>query len=283
MTKIQTDNDVSFESNPLKKNGEEIYIVSPEPQDAITQLPVDFKITTIRDIRILQEFLSHKYNGTGFEILFRGHESDKYKLKSTLCRAVKDKDNEGIAAVEKKALELFDKEVYNKTWTEFNIPGTDIDLFKLSIARHLGMSCRLIDVSASMETAVFFSVCDPRHYHENGELVVIVIDKEKFTKPESTSFTGEVYYRHAAFIGDMFFSLPLGESRRLHQNGQFIFVGDKFLTKEEETIKKNATELIKIPIPSYAKISLAQALRKDVYSGYAYESEIQKINNEILK
>ncbi|MCF0219737.1 MAG: FRG domain-containing protein [Muribaculaceae bacterium] len=276
MVNIPEDDSIEFstESNIMPD------IPDSELEDGIMTLPVDFKITTCKDIKVLREFLSNKF--CGHKCLYRGHESDTYQLASTLARNFnEEQDSEKIAKAERKICKLFYKKVYKKEWKECKPKSVKVDLFRLSIARHLGMSCRLIDLTASLKTAVFFAVHNPEHYHKNAELIVLIFDEKNFAKPDSIPFTEEAYHLKDAFLCDRLDELPLGEYRRFKQNGHFIFVGDAYLSSEKETIKKHAKKILKIPIPSYAKISLAKVLWRDVYGAYDYKSDIEQINNKI--
>ena len=282
MSDFPNDHTISFIDSSETDNAT-LDIDYSEVQDAITELPVDFKITTVQDIRILEEYLASKYRK--FTFLYRGHESDTYKLESTLVRATKraNENYKMICDKEIVACESFNKLVYNESWSKCMLENSNEELFKLSIARHLGMFCRLIDFSASLAVSVLFAVSDPRHYDEQEELIVLVFDKNKFINPTSTSFTEDVYYYHDSFLCDSFDELPLGEYRRLRQSGHFICVGNEYLLSEEETIKNNAINMMRIPIPSYAKVSLAQCLWRNVYGEYSFQSKIDEINNQIKK
>ena len=191
-------NDNSIEITPsdkLNNIASELDVNGPKAQEAITQLPVDFKISTIHDICILKTYLACKYAMNGLIRMYRGHASDTYKLESTIVREVKaqKRTSRKIANAEKKAIGLFNQNIYNNLWTKNKPQNSSLELYKLSIARHLGMPCRLIDVTACLETAVFFAVSDPRHYHENGEIIIFILDKNKFKTPTSISFKDEVY------------------------------------------------------------------------------------------
>ena len=205
--------DDSFELTPgpeIWNKKTEFDFSDPGAEAGIMTLPVDFKITTGKDIEVLNQYLRFKYSGK--TILFRGHESVTYQLASTLARNIKEdkKTSEDIAEIEHQSLELFDKS-FDKEWEKCRPQKVNVELFKLSIARHLGMSCRLIDFTASIETAIFFAVHNHRFFNENGELIVLIFDKNDFIEPDNISFTEEVYYLHEPFLCNRFDELPLGE------------------------------------------------------------------------
>lgn len=232
-----------------------------------------------QDIYVLEQYLANKYR-SDFR-LFRGHESKGYHIESTLTRLLKGKglSEQAMANVEKKCFDMFCKEVNHAEWLKHKTETTDDDLFMMSIARHLGLPCRLIDVTASLSAAVWFAVNNPKHYHEDGHVVLIVLDKGKIRGSQCSPFQSHgVHHAHEPFKADDLDELPLGEQRRLVQNGHFVWVGNDSLAKEEEAITKFASHVERFTIPSFAKISLAADLYRDVYSGCAYGSTIAKIH-----
>ena len=148
----------------------------------------------------------------------------------------------------------------------------------MSIGRHLGLPCRLIDVTASLETAIWFAVMNPKFYNVDGEVVLIVLDKnDVFDTNQSPLSTTKLSYAHEPFMADSLNELPLGEQRRFIQYGHFIWVDDSSLLNEEHVISDYAFHIERFTIPWQAKLGLAIELYRDVYSGCAYQSDIAKI------
>ena len=58
----------------------------------------------------------------------------------------------------------------------------------MSIGRHLGLPCRLIDVTASLETAIWFAVMNPKFYNMDGEIKLIVLDNDKVASTSQSPF-----------------------------------------------------------------------------------------------
>ena len=276
---MDVDDNKLFEDTPPIE-GMVLGIDTPKHQKATTSFPSEIK--TIADIRTLLEASALNYT-KGIR-LYRGHESKEYKLESTITRLLQQ-ENEGfpiqiqdILKAERRGFEMFCKDVFKEEWLKHKPKQTDASLFKMSLGRHLGVPCRLIDVTPSLETAVWFAVMDPRHYNEDGEIILIVLDKEKaFGKNCSPFNTVSVSYSHEVFLADSLNDLPLGEQRRFVQYGHFIWVDDNSLLNEEQTIVDYAFCVKRFIIPWQAKLSLAIELYKDVYSGCAYQSEIKRI------
>lgn len=268
-----------FEDTPPIE-GMVLGIDTPKHQKATTSFPSEIK--TIADIRTLQEASALNYT-KGIR-LYRGHESRDYKIESTIVRYVKEKKTDcliqDILDAEKKGFNLFFRNIFKEEWLRNKLEKSDETLFKMSVGRHLGLPCRLIDVTASLETAVWFAVMDPRHYNEDGEIILVVLDKEKTIGKNCSPFnTVGVSYSHEAFLADSLNDLPLGEQRRFVQHGHFIWVDDNSLLNEELAISNFSYYVKRITIPWQTKLSLAIDLYRDIYSGCAYQSDIIRIKN----
>ncbi len=272
-------------NEPYSVNKMVLDIDTPKPQKVITCLPKGFEIRTVSDIRTLLEFVAINYT-KGIR-LYRGHESKDYKIESTIVRLLKHKKRgccvRDVIDAERKGFDLFCSEVFKKEWLRNKIEKSDEDLFKMSIGRHIGLPCRLIDVTASPEIAVWFAVMNPKFYNVDGEIVFLVFVKDDVAGTnQSPFFATKVSYAHEPFVADSLNDLPLGEQRRYIQHGHFIWTDDKSLLNELQAITDSAFHIECFTIPWYAKLPLAIELYRDVYSGCAYQSDIAKIKDSIL-
>lgn len=152
-----------------------------------------------------------------------------------------------------------------------NHKKTDEKLFAMSIGRHLGLPCRLIDVTASLETAIWFAVMNPKFHNVDGETILIVLDKKDVSETNQSPFNAtKLSYAHEPFMADHLVDLPLGEQRRFVQNGHFIWVDNNSLLNEEQVIKDSVVLVRHFTIPWRAKNTLAKELRRDVYKGFIH-------------
>lgn len=271
------DKDLLIEPNPLE--GTVLDIDTPSSQMAIMSLP-DNQIRTMSDIETLKKYVALKYT-QGIR-LYRGHESNSYKIESTIVRHVKGKNKDcsvqDVREAELKGYNLFCSYVFKEEWLHNKSNKSDDTLFAMSIGRHLGLPCRLIDVTASLETAIWFTVMNPRLYNEDGEVVLIVLDKNDVSDTNLPPFNAtKLSYAHEPFMADSLNELPLGEQRRFVQYGHFIWVDDSSLLNEEQAISDYVYHIERFTIPRKAKLGLAIELYRDVYSGCAYQSDIAKI------
>ena len=232
------------------------------------------------DIETLKKYVAFKYT-KGIR-LYRGHESNSYKIESTIVRHVKGKNKDcsvqDVREAELKGYNLFCSDIFKEEWLHKKSNKSNDTLFAMSIGRHLGLPCRLIDVTASLETAIWFVVMNPRFYNEDGEVVLIVLDKNDVSDTNISPFNAnKLSYAHEPFMADSLNELPLGEQRRFFQYGHFIWVDDSSLLNEEQAISDYAYHIERFTIPRKAKLCLAIELYRDVYSGCAYQSDIAKI------
>ena len=271
------DKDLLIEPHPLE--GTVLDIDTPSSQMAIMSLPNN-QIRTMSDIEKLKKYVAFKYT-KGIR-LYRGHESNSYKIESTIVRHVKGKNKDcsvqDVREAELKGYNLFCSDVFKEEWLHKKSNKSNDTLFAMSIGRHLGLPCRLIDVTASLETAIWFAVMNPHFYNVDGEIVLIVLDKDDILDTNQSPFKAtKLSYAHEPFMTDSLDELPLGEQRRFVQNGHFIWVNDKSLLNEEQAISDYAYHIECFTIPRKAKLGLAIELYRDVYSGCAYQSDIAKI------
>lgn len=269
-------------NDPYPLEGMVLDIDTLMPQKAITSLLDDFQIRTMSDIRTLKEVVALNY-AKGIR-LYRGHESCDYKIESTIVRHIKGKNKDcsiqDILDAEKKGFNLFCRDIFKEEWLRNKLEKSDETLFKMSIGRHLGLPCRLIDVTASLEAAIWFAIMNPKFYNMDGEIILIVLDKDKVANTSQSPFhSTKISYAHEPFVTDSFNELPLGEQRRFIQNGHFIWVNDNYLLNEEQVISDIAFCIHHFIIPWQAKLPLATELYRDVYSGCAYQSDIARIRH----
>ena len=266
--------------DPYPIDGMALDIDTLKPQRAITSLPDGFQIRTMSDVRTLEEVVAFNYT-KGIR-LYRGLESCDYKIESTIVRHIKGKNIncsiQDVINAEMKGFNLFCHDVFKEEWMRNKLEKSDETLFKMSIGRHLGLPCRLIDVTASLETAIWFAVMNPKCYNMDGKIVLMVFNKEDISSTNQSPFcVTRMSYAHEPFVADSLNDLPLGEQRRYIQNGHFIWLDNNSLLNEEQAISKIAFHIDQFAIPWQAKLPLAIDLYRDVYSGCAYQADLARI------
>ncbi len=206
-------------------------------------------ITSITELKKFEEILSY-YRRYGYDLFYRGHSDENYKLLPTISR-----DLSLNITLERKILDKV--KIYGKSqgWEKYRLKTFNEDLFYMGIARHLGLYCRLLDWTSSFWVALSFLV------HENtdneGTLWVLAakrrVAKIADISPFDDRIKNEVYIlKEDYFIpDDMSDDFLLGSLRRFRQNGYFTVVPESVSDKPLDSIPdhlRQGIELIKIPI-----------------------------------
>lgn len=227
----------------------------------------------------------------GYHLLYRGHASHNFELLSTVGR--KTPKNGDLLDSEMQCFQDFKNLIADQNWTQYMIPLYNEDLFYMSIGRHLGLDCRLLDWTARMETALFFSSAENYFLSKNGHLWIMIYKGEIVDAPSTVSQfnTKEVILLKECFYSQNTQSMddfPLGEQRRFAQNGFFTIAPSNMLTTPLELIHMSNIELIKVEITANAKIDILNNLPA-FFSDFIYrgntelEKEIQLINSKYFE
>lgn len=223
----------------------------------------------------------------GYHLLYRGHASNSFELLSMVGRKIPVNGN--LLDSEKRCFQDYKDHIADRSWMQYKVSSYNEDLFYMSIGRHLGLDCRLLDWTARLETALFFASADEGFVHKNGHLW-IMINKGKINNANANVNPFEI--KNVALIKEAFLvpqnmtmeNFPLGEQRRFAQNGFFTIVPTDLLTTPLDHIPLNNMILKKVEITANAKKNILSALPK-CYESYLYksnsiiETEIKRINS----
>ena len=244
-------------------------------------------INCYNDAMIIREELA-MCQLNGCHLLFRGHASSHFKLLSTLGR--KRSLNGDLLDSENKCFEDYKKIVVSNSWLKYKIKPYNTDLFCMSIGRHMGLDCRLLDWTSSIDTALYFVISDKYFASKNGHLWIMIFkgevndlnaSKSPF-KVESLTLIKENYLQAG---NEMLNNQPLGIVRRFAQNGFFtITASDKITTPLNELKTKNFI-FYPIIITPEAKIDIANNLQKNdellyLSFGKKEEKQVRVINSK---
>ena len=165
-------------------------------------------------------------------------------------------------------------------------------MFYLSLGRHLGLDCRLLDWTASLDTALYFASYKKQLQKEKGALWIMLYrgSLEESSAKFNPFDVKEVTLVKEAYIiprNQKFDNLPLGELRRFYQNGFFTITPSDKLTIPLNSIQTNHIEYIKIEVTPNAKIDIMDNLGSD-YTTKVHmtskesmlESTIKRINEK---
>ena len=247
-------------------------------------------ITTYKDaLDVRYEIVSKQRSGWHF--LYRGHASNSFELLSMVGR--KNPIDGKLLGNEKKCFNEYKEIVKDKGWENFKIQSYHKDMFYMGIGRHLGLDCRLLDWTASLDTALYFASSDEKYESENGHLWIMVYNgtiedtNAKFNPfdIDDVALIKEDYLLPSNKSMD---NLPLGELRRFAQNGFFSIVPSDMLTTPLDKMQMDKIKLFRVEITSDAKKDILKQLPKS-YSDSLYkenselETEIKKINSKYFE
>lgn len=247
-------------------------------------------IENYNDALALRSKLS-RWQINGFHLLYRGHASNSFELLSTIGRKMPVNGN--LLDSERKCFLDYKHLIADKNWAQYKKPSYNDDLFYMSIGRHLGLDCRLLDWTASLETALFFASANDRFLNENGHLWIMVYEgaindshanENPFNTKEVTLIKESYYSPKSQSINEF----PLGEQRRFAQNGFFTIVPSNLIKTPLNRMLFTNIMLKKVNITVEAKQSILEEL-SICYSDYLYkkkskiEIEIDRINANYFK
>lgn len=221
-------------------------------------------ITSFQDALSIRMELA-PYQTSGWHFLYRGHASIDFKLLSMVGR--KKAKNGNLYNSELSCFKDFLKIKGVENWEQFKAPNYNTDLFYMSIGRHLGLDCRLLDWTASLETALFFAASGKSNEYDDGHLWIMMhpytIDDSNARidpfKVESFTIIKEGSYLPAhRFVED----LPVGELRRHCQNGFFSITPSCQTTIPLNELNTEDTKFVPIQIRASAKKDILANLHK---------------------
>ncbi len=223
----------------------------------------------------------------GYHLFYRGHASNSFELLSMVGRKIPINGN--LLDSEKQCFQDYKDYIADRSWMQYKVSSYNEDLFYMSIGRHLGLDCRLLDWTARLETALFFASADEGFVHKNGHLWIMIY-KGSINDANAKSNPFEI--KDVTLIKEAFLAppnmtmenFPLGEQRRFSQNGFFTAVPTDLLTTPLNKISLNNMILKKVEVTADAKKDILSALPK-CYEDYLYksnsiiETEIKRISS----
>lgn len=248
------------------------------------------RITNYKDALDVQYEIASKQL-SGWHFLYRGHASNSFELLSMVGR--KNPIDGKLMENEKKCFNEYKEIVKDKGWENFKIQSYHKDMFYMGIGRHLGLDCRLLDWTASLDTALYFASSDEKYESEDGHLWIMgyygkIDDTNAKVNPFDIDDFALIKENYLVPRNMSMDNLPLGELRRFAQNGFFSIVPSYMLTTPLDKMQMDTIKLIRVEIISDAKKDILKQLPKS-YSDFLYkenselETEIKKINSKYFK
>ena len=219
----------------------------------------------------------------GWHFLYRGHARVVYKLVSTIGR--KKPINNDLQKSERLCFESFKELIQplNHNLLRYKLNRYNEDMFYMSIGRHVGLDCRLLDWTASLETALYFCASDEKYANEIGRLFVLMTkdittinaSKNPFEIKDFTIIKEDYLIPNDSSIEDF----PLGIIRRFRQNGFFTISRIDKTEVPLDNLEKSETQIIYFNITPNAKKDILTNVERN--NKYLYISNNEEIIDKI--
>ncbi len=220
----------------------------------------------------------------GWQFLYRGHASTSFKLLSMVGR--KSPLSGCLLDSEQRCLNEFKRLVEGEDWLQYKIRSYNEDMFYMSIGRHLGLDCRLLDWTASYETALYFAASDKDYKSEDGQLWVMcypnsIDDKNAKVDPFGIGKLALVKENYWSEDDTPANNQPLGIARRFSQNGFFTITPTDQLTTPLDELNIGDAHFISYMVTAKAKEDIINHLHG--YDDFLHMSKSSRIEIDVKK
>ena len=222
-------------------------------------------ISTINDIDGLRLDLA-SFRAGGMKSLFRGQSDENWKIVSSLKRIQDGSQLEAFWSTFKNSFTEVATQLKKMGCLKYKPEIECENFYILSVARHLGFPCNLIDWTSSLDMALF-SACK-ENPDKNGALYILLgnleinqtpIEIDPLTVDESLVVCKDFDY----VPSDCCFSdLPLARRRRFRQNGFFSVISQKDTELDFEQLLPEDISIQKIIITSSIKSKIIDLMQQ---------------------
>lgn len=254
-------------------------------------MKLNMLIDSYNDAKEIRDSLA-SYQLHGWHFLYRGHASMGFELVSTIGR--KKPINCDLQESEKLCFGSFKALIKSskQKWLQYKLNSYNEDMFYMSIGRHIGLDCRLLDWTASLETALFFCASDKQYIDDTGCLFVLITKDINVSNASKNPFEIKDFsiIKEDYLIPDNsgFENFPLGMMRRLRQNGFFTIsrINEKEVPLDE--LVRGETQILRFAItPNAKKDFLTKVGRNAEYlklsDDDALINRVQDVNSQFFR
>lgn len=197
---------------------------------------------------------------------YRGHSDINFQLVPSICRH----NIEGLKRGEIALFNDFKAFAQSQNWLKYKLDSYNTDFFYMSIGRHLGLDCRLLDWTNNIISALYFAVCDAKNDSSDGCIWVMQPSEVAQMYFDPFDATSPVFVKEDfLYPDDDVENVPLGIKRRMRQSGYFT-ISDLSIAKDPvNSYLKNGFELQNYLIPSDCKPLIREEMQKRFSEGKA--------------
>lgn len=202
---------------------------------------------------------------SGYNSLFRGQDNKGWPINCSLQRYLEKFPIEDLWERFLEVFAAFSIVVKEKGWERFKPKSENDAFYNLSIARHLGLPCNLIDWTSSLEVAIVFACNDE---NIDGAVYTLCGDLNLNKIPVGTNPINVdktlVACKEFDLIPDNsnLLDLPVARLRRFRQNGFFSIISKNDLIVDFPQMLPDSVTLQKIVIPADVKIELRAQIER---------------------
>lgn len=238
-------------------------------------------ISKTADIEFLREKIAFR-RINGIQSIFRGQANREWAILSPLQRCL---DKFPVNVLWDNYISAYDEYLlYIKKfgWEKFKPLSENYDFYYLTIARHLGMTCNLVDWTSSLDLALLIACID---FPDNDGCLYVLSGNLNINKRpiESSPFNIEksiIVCKAFDFIDTDYKinDMPLGRMRRFRQNGFFSIISQNELFSDFNTLLPKNITIERIIIPKQIKSEIIKFLSERGCTKEIYLLDSNKIN-----
>lgn len=244
-------------------------------------------IRTVKDLYQLETEIA-RHRMSGYKFLYRGQSNASWPLQTTLSRLLRREINYDNIVWE-KYMELFQRfktSAIDEGTLSYKPGKENDDFFILTMLRHLGFPCNLLDWSASLHTAILFACSE--NLDTDGALWILstrqLSNSIPFNRSPFEIDEPMMVCKEFDLIPPLksISGFPLARLRRLRQSGFISIIPHKYLLDNVESLIDRNDNLCKIIIPATLKVDILNDLdpRMEVRRHIMVES---KSDNDYLQ
>lgn len=223
------------------------------------------KISDINDVDSLKLDLA-RCRARGIQSLYRGQSDEKWGIDSSLQRLQKSRTVDTLWSIFKSSFSELAPELRKLGYLKYKPEKENTNFYLLSVARHLGFPCNLIDWTLSIDRALL-AACG-ENIEKDGSIFILSGDLNFNKSPIGidplTIQESVIVCKDFDFLPDHcnLTGLPIARKRRFRQNGFYSLISQEDTEQDFERLLPNEISLCKIVISNKIKHDIVDLLEK---------------------